>query len=148
MRRVRSLAWLLDNSIPLPGGWRIGLDPILGLIPGVGDAAGALLSAYIINEARRLGAARSVLLRMILNVLIEAIVGAIPLAGDLFDAAYKANMRNLALLELHALDPEGSRQSSRVFVLGFTLLLLLVIAIVIALPILVIVALVSAFGAS
>jgi hypothetical protein len=148
MRRLRSLSWLLDNSIPLPGGWRIGLDPIIGLIPGIGDTAGALMSAYIINEARKLGASRSVLLRMTLNVLIEAVIGAIPFAGDIFDAAYKANMRNLALLELHALDPQGSRRSSRVFVLGFSLLLLLVVAIVIALPILVIVALINLLGGS
>jgi hypothetical protein len=148
MRRLRSLSWLLDNSIPLPGGWRIGLDPVIGLIPGIGDAAGALMSAYIINEARKLGASRSVLLRMTLNVLIEAVIGAIPFAGDVFDAAYKANMRNLALLELHALDPQGSRRSSRVFVFGFSLLLLLVVAAVIALPILVLVALINLFGGS
>ena len=60
LRRLRSLAWLLDNSIPLPGGYRIGLDPIIGLVPGLGDAIGALFSAFIINEARLLGAPRSI----------------------------------------------------------------------------------------
>src|SRR5688572_26569735 len=91
MQRLRALAWLLDNSIPLPGGFRIGVDALLGLIPGIGDAMGALISAYIVNEARNMGAPRSVLLRMMGNVMLETMIGAIPFAGDLFDAAYKAN---------------------------------------------------------
>jgi hypothetical protein len=141
MRRLRSLAWLLDNSIPLPGGYRIGLDPIIGLVPGLGDAIGALISAFIINEARSLGAPRSILLRMIGNVAIETVIGAIPFAGDLFDAAFKANSRNLALLARYQLDPIGSRRSSRFFVIGFSLLLAAVVAFVVAVPLLVILAL-------
>lgn len=139
LRRLRSLAWLLDNSIPLPGGYRIGLDAIVGLVPGIGDAVGALLSAYIINEARSLGAPRSILVRMIGNVLIETVVGSIPFAGDVFDAAFKANMRNLALLARYQLDPIGSRLSSRFVVAGFSLLLAALVALVIAIPVLVIV---------
>ncbi|MGH8175932.1 MAG: DUF4112 domain-containing protein [Steroidobacter sp.] len=145
LRRLRSLGWLLDNSIPLPGGYRIGLDPILGLVPGLGDAIGAVISAYIINEARSLGAPRSILMRMSGNVLIEAVIGAIPFAGDLFDAAFKANMRNLALLAKYQLDPIGSRRSSRLFVFGFSLLLALLVLAMIAIPVLIIVALVRAF---
>lgn len=145
LRRLRSLAWFLDNSIPLPGGWRVGVDALIGLIPGIGDAIGAVVSAYIINEARALGAPRSVLLRMSGNVLIETIIGAIPFAGDIFDAAYKANMKNLALLERYQLDPVGSRRSSRLFVFGFSLLLLLLVLAMIAIPILVIVAIVQLF---
>ena len=132
-------------SIPLPGGYRIGLDPIIGLVPGLGDAIGALLSAFIINEARSLGAPRSILLRMIGNVAIETVLGAIPFAGDIFDAAFKANSRNLALLARYQLDPIGSRRSSRFFVFGFSLLLALVVAFVIAVPVLVIVALFKLF---
>src|SRR5215204_5778739 len=98
MQRLKSMAWLLDNSIPLPGGFRVGFDAIIGLVPGVGDAIGALISVFILNEARSLGAPRSVLVRMSGNVLLETIIGSIPLAGDLFDAAFKANMRNIALL--------------------------------------------------
>src|SRR5688500_15915374 len=86
LRRLQALAWLLDNSIPLPGGFRIGVDALLGLIPGIGDAMGALISAYIVNEARSMGASRSVLLRMMGNVLIETAIGSIPFAGDVFDA--------------------------------------------------------------
>lgn len=145
LQRLRRLSWLLDESIPLPGGWRVGLDPLLGLIPGIGDAIGGLISAYIINEARRLGAPRSVLTRMLGNVVLETVIGAIPFAGDVFDAAYKANMRNLALLERYQRDPIGSRRSSRLFVFGFSLLLILLVLLIVAIPILIIVAIVQLF---
>ncbi len=145
LRRLRSLAWFLDDSIPLPGGWRIGVDALVGLIPGIGDAVGAVVSAYIINEARALGAPRSVLLRMSWNVMLDTIVGAVPFFGDIFDAAHKANSKNLALLERYQLDPVGSRRSSRFFVFGFSLLLLLLVLAMIAIPVLVIVALVRLF---
>jgi len=145
LRRLRSLAWLLDNSIPLPGGWRIGIDALIGLVPGIGDAIGAVLSAYIINEARALGAPRSVLMRMTGNVMIETILGAIPFAGDVFDAAYKANMKNLALLERYQLDPIGSRRSSRAFVFGFSLLLILLVLAMIAIPVLIVIGIVQLF---
>jgi hypothetical protein len=145
LRRLRSLAWLLDNSIPLPGGFRVGLDAVIGLIPGFGDAVGALVSAYLINEARVMGAPRSVLMRMTGNVLIETIIGAIPFAGDLFDAAYKANTKNLTLLERYELDPVGSRRSSRAFVFGFAILMLLLITVIIAVPVLVIMAIAQLF---
>lgn len=139
MQHLRSLAWWLDDSIPLPGGFRVGFDALIGLIPGLGDAIGALLSAYILNEARRLGAPRSVLMRMTGNVLIETFVGAVPFAGDLFDAAFKANLRNLALLERYQRDPVTSRRTSRLFVLGFSLLLVLLVMTIIAIPVLVVV---------
>lgn len=145
LERLRSLAWLLDNSIPLPGGFRIGLDALIGLIPGVGDAIGALMSVFILNEARLLGAPRSVLLRMAGNVLLETAIGAIPFAGDLFDAGFKANMRNLALLERYHLDPRGAARGSRWFLIGFTLFLIALIAVIVALPILIVVAIVKAF---
>lgn len=145
IRRLRSLAWLLDNSIPLPGGYRIGVDALIGLIPGVGDAIGALLSAYIVNEARNLGAPRSVLVRMISNVMLETVVGAIPFAGDLFDAAFKANSRNLALLARYQLDPVGSRRSSRLFVAGFSLALAAVVVLMVAIPVLIVIAIARLF---
>jgi hypothetical protein len=145
LRRLRQLAWLLDNSIPLPGGYRIGLDAIIGLVPGIGDAIGALVSAYIVNEARSLGAPRSVLLRMMGNVLLETVVGAIPFAGDLFDAGFKANSRNLALLARYQLDPIGARRGSRWFVAGFSFLLALAAIAMVALPVLLVIAIVRAF---
>lgn len=126
-RRLRRLAWLLDNSIPLPGGYRIGLDGLIGLLPGIGDAAGALVSSYLVVEAARLGASKALLLRMAFNVLLETVIGAIPFAGDLFDFVYKANLRNLRLLEQHARDPAGSARSNRAvaaaIVLGMLVLL-------------------------
>ena len=145
LQRLRSMAWLMDSSIPLPGGFRIGLDAIIGLVPGIGDAVGALVSVFILNEARALGAPRSVLLRMSGNVLVETVIGAIPFVGDLFDAGFKANMRNLALLERYHLDPVGSRRSSRTFVVLFTLFLLALAAVMVAVPILLVVAIVRAF---
>ena len=100
LKRVRLLSRLLDEQFRLPGTtYRVGLDGLLGLIPGVGDAAGALLSAYILYEALRLGAPKAVLLRMVANIGIDTVVGAIPVVGDLFDLAWKANKKNAALLQ-------------------------------------------------
>ncbi|HUF82037.1 MAG TPA: DUF4112 domain-containing protein [Burkholderiales bacterium] len=111
--RLNRLAWLLDNSIRIPGtDFRIGLDAILGLVPGAGDAAGMVLSGYIVLAAARLGAPASVLFRMMLNIAVEGLVGAIPVAGDIFDAAWKANQRNAALLNAH-LDRPGAAVASR-----------------------------------
>lgn len=101
LRRLRSLAWFLDRSIPLGGGRRIGLDPIIGLMPGAGDGIGALLSLYVLYEGARLGVRAGVLMRMGGNVLIETVVGAVPLLGDFFDFIWQANTRNLALVEKH-----------------------------------------------
>jgi hypothetical protein len=100
-KRIRFLSVLMDNSIVLPNGYRIGLDPLLGLLPGVGDAIGAAVSSYIVYEAARLGIAKRILMRMLGNVAVEALVGVFPLIGDVFDATWKANMRNLRLLERH-----------------------------------------------
>lgn len=116
-RRLSRLAWLLDSSIPLPGTrFRIGVDAVLGVIPGLGDVLGVLLSSYIVREAARLGAPPSVLVRMAFNVAVEGIVGLVPFAGDVFDAVWKANQRNYALLEAHLENPQRAAKSSRAFV--------------------------------
>jgi hypothetical protein len=102
LRRIHLLSRMLDEQFRIPGTtYRIGLDGLLGLIPGVGDAAGALLSAYILSEAIRLGAPRTVLLRMVANIGIDMVVGAIPVVGDIFDMAWKANKKNAALLHAY-----------------------------------------------
>jgi hypothetical protein len=99
----RLLAWLLDDLIPIPGTKvRIGLDPIIGLIPGFGDGSTALASSLIILHALRAGVPRIVLVRMALNVLVNTAIGAIPGVGDVFSAFFKSNRRNVALLERHA----------------------------------------------
>lgn len=98
-RRLERLAWWLDSSLRVPGtGLRIGYDALVGLIPGVGDVAGAAVSAWLVNEARRLGIPRRTLARMVGNVGLELAVGAVPVLGDLFDAWFKANQRNVRLL--------------------------------------------------
>jgi Domain of unknown function (DUF4112) len=109
LNRIRRLSRLMDTSIRIPGiGFRIGLDPIIGLVPGAGDLISTAFSAYIIFLATRLGVSRQDLVKMIFNVGLETVVGTVPFAGDLFDAFYKSNIRNLAILEQHltAVDPE------------------------------------------
>ena len=101
-RNVRVIARLLDNAIPIPGtSWKIGLDPIVGLIPGVGDLVSAVLSGYIILEAARADVPTLTLAKMLGNVGVDTLFGAVPALGDVFDAAWKSNTRNVALLERH-----------------------------------------------
>ena len=125
--RIRRLSNILDSAIRLPGGYRIGLDGILGLLPGIGDTLGAAASGYIILEAARLGASVPTLLRMVGNVLLESVVGVIPVVGDLFDFAWKANNRNVELLEeqLRKLPARGT-PSQRVSWTALVIVVLLV----------------------
>jgi Domain of unknown function (DUF4112) len=128
LERLRRLGYLLDNSIAVPGtGYRIGLEALIGLVPGLGDLVGGGFSAWIVLQAARLGAPPSLLARMGWNLLVDITVGAIPLLGDLFDAGYKANMRNIALLERHVEGPAASRRASRRFVAVLAILLALLL---------------------
>jgi hypothetical protein len=95
---------------------RFGLDPIIGLIPGVGDAAGAVLAGWVLVEAIRLGASRATVVRIAGNIALDAGLGAVPLLGDIFDFAWKANLRNVALLERHLTDPARAKSADRFFV--------------------------------
>ncbi|MBI3898707.1 MAG: DUF4112 domain-containing protein [Gammaproteobacteria bacterium] len=114
--RLRQLAWLLDSSIAIPGTrLTIGVDALIGLLPILGDLIGALLSSYIIGEAARLGAPKIVLMRMAFNVGVDGVVGAIPFAGDVFDVAWKANQRNVRLLNDWLDRPTKAERSSRLF---------------------------------
>ena len=102
LARLRRLARLLDSAIGIPGTrFRVGLDGLLGFAPGVGDAALGLVSLYIVNEARKLGLPRHKLLRMLGNVVMDVAAGSVPVVGDLFDMAFKANLRNLDIIEQH-----------------------------------------------
>jgi len=113
---VSKFAYWLDAGIRIPGtNLRFGLDPLLGLIPGGGDAAGAVLAGWIVVEAIRLGASRATVLRIVGNVALDAAVGAVPVIGDIFDFAWKANLRNVALLERHLAAPDRAQRADRSF---------------------------------
>jgi hypothetical protein len=130
--RLSDLARLLDEAIRIPGtNIRIGLDALLGLLPGGGDVAGGLLSGLIILQAARAGAPTAILSRMLGNVLIDVIIGAIPVLGDLFDVAWRANSRNVRLLESWRERPVSTKRASMlaVGVILFVLLLLVVLAV-------------------
>ena len=115
--RLRRLAVLLDDSIPIPGTrFRIGVEAIVGLFPGAGDLAGGAFSLYILLQAARMGVPKPLLVRMATNLVVDVVVGAVPVLGDLFDAGFKANMRNLDLLERHVHRPVASTRGSRRFV--------------------------------
>jgi len=128
--QLTSLAWLLDNSIRLPGGLRVGIDPLLGLLPFFGDVAGLAISGYIVTQAARLGVPHSVLLRMLANVAVDGIIGLVPVLGDFFDAGWKANQRNVALLGQHLENPPATAGSSRrllaALIVGFIVVVTLI----------------------
>jgi len=109
LNRIRKLSRLMDTSIRVPViGLRIGLDPIIGLIPGLGDLVSSAFSVYLIYLATRFNLPAKAIGWMVFNVGLEAVVGTVPLFGDMFDALYKSNIRNLRLLEEHlqTTDPE------------------------------------------
>lgn len=111
LQKIRKLAKLLDTAIGIPGTkFRIGLDPILGLIPGGGDLIAGSISAYLIYQAARFGLEKGEILKMVRNVAIETTVGSVPIVGDIFDAYFKANMRNLEILEKHLAKTETGEQ--------------------------------------
>ena len=121
---------MLDSAVPVPGtSFRFGLDPILGLIPGVGDLVSPIFTLGILFQARDLGVPRIVQLRMIFNVAIDVLTGFIPLIGDLFDFAWKANNRNMALLERHMYEEHGPSRSDWAFVVACILLLVVIAAV-------------------
>jgi len=126
--KLRALAQLLDEAIGIPGTRiRVGLDPVLGLIPGGGDLASGLLSLLVVVRASRLGAPSSVLTRMTGNILFDTFVGSVPLVGDLFDAGFKSNMRNIRLLEQHLEQPRETKRASALVVLGLITVSLLAV---------------------
>lgn len=129
--RMRVLAKLLDNSIAIPGtGWKIGFDPIIGLIPGIGDLIGAVLSGYIVLEAARADASAFTLARMVVNVGIDTLLGAVPALGDLFDAAWKSNTKNVALLERHLATDQGVAQGRKRGGVGMIVLILVALVVI------------------
>jgi hypothetical protein len=117
MARLRTLSRYLDSAVRVPGTeYRVGLDPLLGLLPVVGDAPAAAVSAYIVAEAAALGVPRPTLARMLANIVVDAVVGSVPVVGDLFDAVWKANERNVRLLAARRDNPSGGARDRRVVV--------------------------------
>ena len=117
--QLRFIARVWDELIRLPViGRRVGLDALVGLIPGVGDAAAAVVASWAVVVAYRLGVPSSVLARMIGNIAVDTVVGAIPLLGDLFDIGWRAQRRNVILLERWFDTPHAVRRSSRLVLVG------------------------------
>tara|TARA_R110000782_G_scaffold103732_4_gene191197 strand:- start:44 stop:517 length:474 start_codon:yes stop_codon:yes gene_type:complete len=124
-KKLERLAWFLDSSIKVPGfNARFGLDGLIGLIPGVGDVISALISSVVISEAARMGTPKILLLKMAFNVLIDTLLGAVPLVGDLFDFVWKSNQRNVRLLNQYLDSPRETVVNSRLFVWGLGIVLL------------------------
>ena len=123
---LRALARLMDSAIAIPGtNIRLGLDAVIGLIPGLGDMAGAAMSGYIVVAAARLGVPAPVLVRMVGNIAIDGVVGSVPLLGDLFDVGWRANIRNTDLIERHMNNPVATKRASMGVVAGIVLVLVL-----------------------
>ena len=147
LRRVdalRQLKRLLDEAFRVPGtNIRFGWDPIIGLVPWVGDALTAILSCAIIVQAHQMRLPKVVQLRMLLNVAIDVIVGVVPFVGDVADVFWKSNTRNFALLERHAAQAQPPTFGDWLFVAGVVLAVIAVAAI----PLVVLYFLVHAFSA-
>ena len=102
LSKLRRVSRLLDNAITIPGTKiSFGLDPILGLLPGGGDTITGGIAAYIVVEAARMGVPREILYKMVTNIAIDSFAGTVPVVGDLFDVGWKANVKNIELLEKH-----------------------------------------------
>ena len=122
---LRKMARLLDSAFYVPGlNVRFGLDPIIGLLPLVGDLISPLFTVGILLQARELGLPRVVQMRMVLNVAIDTFLGVVPIVGDLFDFAWKANDMNMALLERHAYEEHRPTPGDWLFVVAMVVLLI------------------------
>jgi hypothetical protein len=110
LAEIEGLAWLLDNSIPVPGtgGRRFGIDAIIGLVPGIGDLASGVLGLLVVWRGSRMGLPRIAVARMLLTTLLDIGIGAIPILGDAFDLWFKASTRNLNLMRRHLERPDVS----------------------------------------
>lgn len=130
-RWVEKAAWLMDRAIPLGGKWSVGLDGILGLVPGVGDIVGIIVGGFIIAQAIRARIPRAAIGRMVANVAMDGLIGAVPFLGDLFDIAFKANTRNVQIFR-EAMAGRRAPARDSLFVAGVFLAILLVLAVPVA----------------
>jgi hypothetical protein len=114
LERMRGIARLFDQAFRVPGTrWRFGIDALFGLVPGLGDLAGAVVAVYALHVARLLRAPASIQLHMLGNITVDAVVGTVPVIGDIFDFIFKAQTRNLALLEAWLASPHDTARRSR-----------------------------------
>jgi hypothetical protein len=125
---ARLIAHVMDNLFRIPGsGWRFGLDPLLGLLPYYGDAIANLISAVVLSQAARFGLPRIVIARMALNVLVNALVGSIPVFGDAFSFWFKSNARNYDLLQRYSGKRRNAAREDWVFAITLTIIIVAVI---------------------
>jgi len=128
LKHLERLGRIMDSQFKIPGtNIRFGLDPIIGLIPGVGDITTFVISAYMVSTLAKNGASGYVLARMTFNIILDAIIGAIPFIGDLFDFGFKANQRNLTLMREHYLEGRHSGSALKM-IIPLMIFLLIVIA--------------------
>lgn len=132
VRRLRRFSYLLDDVIRIPGTpFRFGIDPLLDLLPIGGDFLGTALSIYIVLEASRMGLPRAALVQMVTNILLDTVIGTVPVLGTVADAAWKANTKNLVLLEEHLEVPQSGKRADWLFLvllLGGLLVAIVVLA--------------------
>jgi hypothetical protein len=141
LQRIRFAGKILEGIIAVPGtDKKIGLDPIIGLVTGGGDSVGFMMSAYILVESLRFKLPKETLMRMLTNVAIDAVVGAVPFLGDVFDFFWKSNSKNIRLLEAHLANPKEQTAADKGFVILVLLALGLIFAMAIGLTLLVITA--------
>ncbi len=147
LAEVEAIAWLLDNSIPVPGtGRRFGVDAIIGLVPVVGDVVSAGMGLFVVWRASRMGLPRIVVTRMLVVSAVDFVIGSIPIAGDAFDLWFKANTRNLALLRRHLQRPETSTRDDWMVVTGLLGVIIAIVAIIGWLLVSLVSALIGLFG--
>jgi hypothetical protein len=128
LRRLRRISHLLDNAIPIPGTkYRIGLDPILGLIPGGGDLISSIFAGYVVFKSAQMGVPQETLVQMAANIVFDTVAGTVPVAGDLLDVAWKANVKNIELLDAHLGSPEQGKKADWLFVAALLLGLMLIV---------------------
>ena len=143
---LRRLTWLLDDAIRLPLGFRMGLDALIGLVPGLGDLTGGAAALYGLTVAWSLGAPPIVLTRMTINAAVDALIGTIPLLGDLWDIGFASHRRNLAILEQWLALPQRAERQSRWVLIGLALALVCVLVAAFALAIWLVVWMVGRLG--
>jgi hypothetical protein len=132
------LAYIMDDVVRVPGTtFRFGLDPLLGLIPGIGDTSSALVSAIALVQAVRVGVPKILLMRMAANIFVNEIIGVVPVVGDAFSFWFKSNARNYEILKHHRLGSSPPRASDWLFVVGILVALVVVVCVGIAISLLI-----------